>query len=32
MRTAMLVAGALALAASLLTLAGQPRASRPEAG
>ncbi len=32
MRAAMLVAGALVLAASLLTLVGQPRASRPAAG
>lgn len=32
MRAAMLVAGALVLAASVLTLVGQPRASRPAAG
>ncbi|HEX2412644.1 MAG TPA: hypothetical protein VHJ39_15865, partial [Solirubrobacteraceae bacterium] len=32
MRAAMLVAGALVLAASLLTLVGQPRAARPAAG
>ena len=32
MRAAMLVAGALVLAASLLTVVGQPRAARPTAG